>query len=90
MEISKEKISKYYEYELDTNTKEYQNLLQYARENILNDEPELINYAVNSILRLAIDKELTKEQIKSLKKDIKEKNNDDKGKRRRVRNISAR
>lgn len=90
MEISKEKISKYYEYELDTNTKEYQELLQYARDNILKDEPELINYAVNSILRQTIDKGLTEKQIKSLKKDIKEKNNDDKGKRRRVRNISAR
>lgn len=77
LELANERVGKTYEYDMHLSKKESQELRNYGLERIQNDENELINYAVNCILRDIVDtlgKDVKKKKkLVELKKMLKDK-----------------
>lgn len=79
MEFGNERKKEYYEFDLDLSDDEQKNLAELGLELIKEDEAELVNYAVNTLLRRTVEElESGDEELKAKLKELAEAERDSK------------
>jgi len=76
MKLENEQKETYCKFDIDLTELEYKDLVKYGREHIQNDEPELVNYAVNHMLRKMVEKKELKDYLDKAVEKINEDKND--------------